>query len=163
MINGKARHSQSQGSVERCNRDIENMLACWQVDNKSTNWSHGLQFVQYAKNARYHTGIGRSPFMAQLGHEAQLGVQTLNLDKEVLEGLCSEEELTSLLPDIDDSETSNGPLNKSINNNDIDAAEIVVEQETEVFIETDREFERAMAATVVVNEPVFGIQSPEDI
>ena len=71
MINGKARHSQSQGSVERCNRDIENMLACWQVDN----WAYGLQFVQYAKNARYHTGIGRSPFMAQLGYEAQLGVK----------------------------------------------------------------------------------------
>ena len=51
MINGKARHSQSQGSVERCNRDIENMLACWQKDNSSNNWAHGLQFVMYAKNA----------------------------------------------------------------------------------------------------------------
>ena len=84
MINGKARHSQSQGSVERCNRDVENMLACWQIDNHTTNWSEGLQFVQYAKNARHHSGIGRSPFMAQMGHEAQLGVQTLNLDKDII-------------------------------------------------------------------------------
>ena len=82
MINGKARHSQSQGSVERCNRDIENMLACWQRDTNSNNWSRGLQFVQYAKNARHHTGIGRSPFMAHMGVEASLGVQTLNLDSD---------------------------------------------------------------------------------
>ena len=33
MVNGKARHSQSQGSVERCNRDVEAMLACWRHDN----------------------------------------------------------------------------------------------------------------------------------
>ena len=73
MINGKARHSQSQGSVERCNRDIENMLACWQRDNNTNNWSLGLQFVMYAKNARHHSGIGRSPFMAQIGYEDMTG------------------------------------------------------------------------------------------
>ena len=33
MVNGKARHSQSQGSVEQCNRDIENMLMAWMRDN----------------------------------------------------------------------------------------------------------------------------------
>ena len=37
MINGKARHSQSQGSVKRCNKDIENMLECWQTDNNSNS------------------------------------------------------------------------------------------------------------------------------
>ena len=97
MINGKARHSQSQGSVERCNRDIENMLACWQRDNNTNNWSLGLQFVMYAKNARHHSGIGRSPFMAQMGYEANLGAQTLNLDRDILEGVTTEEELLELL------------------------------------------------------------------
>ena len=28
MVDGKPRHSQSQGSVERANRDVENLLAC---------------------------------------------------------------------------------------------------------------------------------------
>ena len=100
MINGKARHSQSQGSVERCNRDIENMLACWQTDNNSNRWSYGLQFVMFAKNARHHSGIGRSPFMAQMGYEAQLGVQTLNLDKDILEGVDTEEQLVEMMPKV---------------------------------------------------------------
>jgi len=29
IVHGKPRHSESQGSVERANQDIENMLAVW--------------------------------------------------------------------------------------------------------------------------------------
>ena len=175
MINGKARHSQSQGSVERCNRDIENMLACWQVDNNTTNWAYGLQFVQYAKNARHHTGIGRSPFMAQLGYEAQLGVQTLNLDKDILEDVTSEEDLNTVLPDADTAEDTgnsnddhspdvpseevhNDDLNKSFNNNELlDDAEFIIEND--VFAETDREYEMAMSShDKVVEDEIIPIE-----
>ena len=97
MINGKPRHSQSQGSVERANQDIEKMLNCWKVDNNSNAWSKGLRFVQYAKNARKHSGIGVSPFEAQFGFKAQLGVDCLNLDRELLNEVKTEEELEKLL------------------------------------------------------------------
>ena len=33
IIHGKPRHSQSQGSVERANQDVETILACWIRDN----------------------------------------------------------------------------------------------------------------------------------
>ena len=152
MINGKARHSQSQGSVKRCNKDIENMLACWQTDNNSNNWAYGLQFVMFAKNARHHSGIGRSPFMAQMGYEAQLGVQTLNLDKNILDGVSTEEQLAEMMPasfEVASSsaaecapvpEVSEAPaskeLNTSFNNNEldefaeIDDADFIIEGET---------------------------------
>ncbi|GBN53228.1 hypothetical protein AVEN_125682-1 [Araneus ventricosus] len=32
IVNGKPRHSQSQGSVERANQDIENMITTWMAD-----------------------------------------------------------------------------------------------------------------------------------
>ena len=165
MINGKARHSQSQGSVERCNRDIENMLACWQVDNNTTNWASGLQFVQYAKNARYHKGIGRSPFMAQLGYEAKLGTQTLNLDKDILENVTTEEQLNSLMNGSEpenyeqtnadnvenvENEDRNEQLNKSLNNNELDDAEFVIEED--VYEEVDREFAMAMGENRNITE-----------
>ena len=158
MINGKARHSQSQASVE-------NMLACWQVDNNTTNWASGLQFVQYAKNARYHKGIGRSPFMAQLGYEAKLGTQTLNLDKDILENVTTEEQLNSLMngsePEDDEqtnadnvenveSEDRNEQLNKSLNNNELDDAEFVIEED--VYEEVDREFAMAMGENRNITE-----------
>ena len=50
MVNGKPRHSQSQGSVERANRDIENMLMTWLQSNSTTHWGDGLRFIQVMKN-----------------------------------------------------------------------------------------------------------------
>ena len=44
-----------------------------------------------AKNARHHSGIGRSPFMARMGYEANLGAQTLNLDRDTLDEVTTEE------------------------------------------------------------------------
>jgi hypothetical protein len=37
---------QSQGSVERANTEIKEMLISWMNDNDTTQWSEGLRFVQ---------------------------------------------------------------------------------------------------------------------
>ena len=50
IVHGKPRHSQSQGSVERANQDVENMLSSWLLDNNTTHWVEGLCFVQFMKN-----------------------------------------------------------------------------------------------------------------
>ena len=74
------------------------MLACWRRDNKRNDWSFGLMEVQYAKNSRYHTGIGRSPYKAMFGHDPMMGVETLGLEKEFTDDLDSEEQLEALFP-----------------------------------------------------------------
>ncbi|KAH0810939.1 hypothetical protein GEV33_011852 [Tenebrio molitor] len=35
LVHGKPRHSQSQGSVERSNQDVRDMLVAWMLDNKT--------------------------------------------------------------------------------------------------------------------------------
>jgi len=45
LVHGKPRHSQSQGSVERFNQDVRDMLVAWMSDNAKT-WSEGLRFTQ---------------------------------------------------------------------------------------------------------------------
>ena len=51
IVHGKPRHSQSQGSVERANQDVENILACWLKDNNTKKWSEGLPHM--TKNKRF--------------------------------------------------------------------------------------------------------------
>ena len=46
IVHGKPRHNQSQGSVERANRDIEDILTTWLHSNATTHWADGLRFVQ---------------------------------------------------------------------------------------------------------------------
>eukprot|EP00102_Acyrthosiphon_pisum_P010519 XP_008178858.1 PREDICTED: uncharacterized protein LOC103308024 [Acyrthosiphon pisum] len=55
IVHGKPRHSQSQGSVERANRDVEDMLATWMAENNSTDWPSGLKFIQFQKNRALHS------------------------------------------------------------------------------------------------------------
>lgn len=56
IVHGKIRHSQSQGSVERANQDIESMIATWMGTVKTTKWSKFLTFMQSMKNGAFHCG-----------------------------------------------------------------------------------------------------------
>ncbi|XP_031330464.1 KRAB-A domain-containing protein 2-like [Photinus pyralis] len=56
IVHGKPRHSQSQGSVERANRDIEEMLGAWMDENQTTDWPSGMKFIQFKKNRALHSG-----------------------------------------------------------------------------------------------------------
>ena len=84
MVNGKPRHSQSQGSVERANRDVENLLACWQAESNSTNWSVALNFIQFQKNSKWHKGINWEPYMAMFGRQPAFGLKSLHLEQKIM-------------------------------------------------------------------------------
>ena len=49
MVHGNPRHPQSQGSVERANGDIKDMLVAWLADNQTEDWVTGIKFVQFQK------------------------------------------------------------------------------------------------------------------
>jgi hypothetical protein len=82
FIHGRARHPQSQGSVERANADIKKMLATWMRENKSTKWSIGIKFVQLKKNHSYHTGIKCTPYKAVFGIDTPLGLSSTSIPIE---------------------------------------------------------------------------------
>ncbi|XP_034242929.1 KRAB-A domain-containing protein 2-like [Thrips palmi] len=76
IVHGTPRHSQSQGSVERANRDVQDILITWMRDHNTTSWSEGLKFVANMKNRRHHQGIGRSPYEALFGVPMKVGLGT---------------------------------------------------------------------------------------
>jgi transposase InsO family protein len=76
IVHGKPRRSESQGSAERANQDVENMLATWMETNNKTKWSEGLRFVQAMKNNAFHEGIKCSPYEAMFGVPMKLGIAT---------------------------------------------------------------------------------------
>lgn len=105
LVHGKPRHPQSQGSVERANGDIKDMLVAWMSDQNSQDWSVGIKFVQFQKNAAYHSGIKCSPYSALLGCEARVGLTSSSLPTEVVSTLETEEDLKALLVDKCESES----------------------------------------------------------
>ncbi|XP_076030430.1 uncharacterized protein LOC143018733 [Oratosquilla oratoria] len=100
------RAAKSQGSVERANCDIKDMLVAWLGDNQTTDWTVGLKFVQLRKNKTkknkkpsYHSGIKRSPFAALFGSDAKVGLTTSALPHDVIHRLQSEDDLLSVITD----------------------------------------------------------------
>jgi hypothetical protein len=97
MVHGKPRHPQSQGSVERANSDIKDILVAWMSDNNTQDWSIGLKFVQQQKNGAHHAGINRTPFKAMFGEDPKVGLTSSSLSSDMLARLQSEDDLVALL------------------------------------------------------------------
>ena len=104
MVNGKPRHPQSQGSVERANGDIKDMLVAWMGDTETNDWSVGLKFVQFQKNSSLHSGIQRSPYAAMFG------LTSSSLPIELVERMQSEDDLLSALSTSQEPVPSDNPM-----------------------------------------------------
>lgn len=112
LVHGKPRHSQSQGSVERSNQDVEAMIATYIAANKTTNWSQFLKFIQFKKNNAFHSGklednnlkmvfinflfflgINQSPFEALFGIKSNFGLHSTSLPTDVVNSILTEVDL----------------------------------------------------------------------
>ncbi|XP_030750998.1 KRAB-A domain-containing protein 2-like [Sitophilus oryzae] len=93
LVHRKPRHSQSQGSVERSNQDVRDMLVTWLADQHTTKWSERLRFVQSNKN---RSGIMKSPYEAMFGAPQKIGLKDSSLPEELLSNIETEEELQKL-------------------------------------------------------------------
>lgn len=100
IIHGTPRHPQTQGSVERSNQDVENMLRAWMQEHNSTKWAMGCFFVQYSKNTSFHRIIGRSPFRALFGCEPKSGLRSSNIPHGILKHITNEEQLQDVCAGI---------------------------------------------------------------
>jgi hypothetical protein len=97
IVHSKPRHPQSQGSVERGNADIKDMLIIWMRENNITSWKVGLKFVQFNKNNSHHSGINRTPYKAMFGSDAKMGLTSSPLPQKMLSTLSTEEDLVAHL------------------------------------------------------------------
>lgn len=109
-MHGKPRHSQSQGSVERANQDIRNMLVASMKTTQSVAWAEKLWEIQFCKNRAFHAGIKRSPYEAIFGTKAKVGLTSSSLPDEILGRIESEEDLEEALRDFSNSETPEPPI-----------------------------------------------------
>ena len=75
IVHGKPRHSQSQRSVERANRYIEDVIMTWLQSNSTSHWGDGLRFIQVMKNKTYHEGIKFSSYEAMFGQPMKVGLK----------------------------------------------------------------------------------------
>ena len=47
LVHGRPCHTQSQGSIERANSGIKDMLTAWPADKNTRGWNVGIKLVQF--------------------------------------------------------------------------------------------------------------------
>ncbi|XP_023215541.1 KRAB-A domain-containing protein 2-like [Centruroides sculpturatus] len=97
IVHRKPCHSQIQGSVERANQDIQNMLTAWMNDNNTNKWSDGLPFVQFAKNTKYHEGICQSANEALFDVKPKRGIAMPSFPGKQITNIVMEEQLQEIV------------------------------------------------------------------
>ncbi|CAF3437792.1 unnamed protein product [Rotaria socialis] len=88
IINGRPRHPQSQGLVERANAVVQKMLGKWLKTNKSLDWPQGL--VQ--KKTPYEMVFGQ---LVRNDHDFWLKIHQQSINKTIID----EEDLPESLAD----------------------------------------------------------------
>ena len=76
LVNGRPRHPQSQGSVERANGVMKDKLAAWMRDNSCPNWTLGIRFVQWQMNVCVSEATKKEPYTLMFGKKPSLGLST---------------------------------------------------------------------------------------
>ena len=93
LVHGKPRHSQRQGSVERSNQDVRDMLVAWMSDNNTKTWSEGLRFIQSKEQRPLHSGIKTNPYEVMFGTAQRIGLGDFLLTEDMYCSTETEEEL----------------------------------------------------------------------
>lgn len=134
IVNGRPRHPHSQGSIERSNQDVKNMIRTWMVDNNSTNWSIGCYFAQFHKNSSYNSTIARTPFKALFGDEPRCGLSSTYLSENIISKLDTEEDMEKFLGDMNRNasapliSTDYMSLDQDIISNESDIKPVIIEE-----------------------------------
>ena len=94
IIYGKPRHPESQGAVERANRDIKEALFKTMHDNfNDVCWVKYLRWVHLPKNISYHTSSRMTPYDAVCNRKPSFCLAHFGIPHEHWEQVNSEQDL----------------------------------------------------------------------
>ena len=96
MIHGKTRHPQSQGSVERVNKEIKKVLGSFMWKSKDPCWVKYVQVnrTQYSIDTSLHSTLEyKTPYRILFGREHVQGLEEFGIPDEIAADVTTEEEM----------------------------------------------------------------------
>eukprot|EP01082_Thalassiosira_pseudonana_P007804 g6263.t1 g6263 contig23:61716-63595(+) len=98
LVRGKARHSESNGGIERLHLTAETKIGNWMMQTGQTHWSVGCKLIAWEMNTQIHSGIGgQLPYRMVFGQDPRAGISGLAVDTDLLSSLRTEAEIVSIL------------------------------------------------------------------
>lgn len=76
LVNGRPCYPQNQGSVERSNATLKDLLISCMHGKNITNLKNGLRFVQWYKNTTFNEAIKTKPYKALFWIKTRIELRT---------------------------------------------------------------------------------------
>ncbi|XP_031328382.1 KRAB-A domain-containing protein 2-like [Photinus pyralis] len=125
IVHGKPHHSQSQGSVERANRDVEEMIRAWMIDNDSTQWNE-------EEDVEEVTGSVINETLVQTEESDQIEEEDVQTTEEIL--FYEESDKSDLIEQLETQTTEEILLNEGTDKIDqIEESEVQTTEETSIL------------------------------
>lgn len=108
VINGRPRHPQSQGMVEKANHILKDKISAWRSDHQSSSWVCSLPEVIGGMNAQRSFVTGRSPYevaFGQVPHGARISYLERESEEVPQEGEALDITGSNALPESTDYPT----------------------------------------------------------
>ena len=94
IIHGKPRHPQSQGSVERVNREIKKVLGSLMRKNNDQCWIKYVNTTQYSINTSPHSTLeNKTPYRVLFGRDPVGGLESFGIPEEIAVDVTTEQEI----------------------------------------------------------------------
>ena len=106
IVHGKPRHPESQGAVERVNRDIKDSLFGMMHDHDNDQcWVKYLRWVQWNHNTSYHTAIRMSPYEAVYNKKPSIGLSNISIPQEFWAEINTKDDIDIFQKEIEQRES----------------------------------------------------------
>ena len=128
ILHGNPIHPENQGSVERANNDLKNLLASKMRDNSNDLcWVKYVRRVQLEKNTTYHSTIGMTLSEVLYNRKPSFGLSDLGIPSELASQIHDEGDLKRVIDEINNPPNSEiPPINElQSNTNNIPSSDII--------------------------------------
>ena len=95
IVHGRPRHPESQGSVERANGEVKQLLGIWIRSTGRKDWATGIKVVQFQYNRAYNKNLESSPFKVLFGIDPPVGLQSTIIPNSKYPELYTETDLNN--------------------------------------------------------------------
>ncbi|CAB5215589.1 unnamed protein product [Rhizophagus irregularis] len=126
IINGRPRHPQSQGLVERANGILQQKLGKWRENTGRTDWSFGLKFVISAMNNSWCRSHKKTPYELVYGDKPR-GNCTL-IDELFAKNICNEEDIPDTIQIYDSIEDLDSDIIDDLQESNIPVQQLDIER-----------------------------------
>lgn len=99
VINGRPRHPQSQGLVERANGTLQQRLGKWREYSGRNDWSYGLRLVVMSMNNSICRSHKKTPFELVYGGHPRGNCSLI--DELFVRGIYNEEDIPETIKIVD--------------------------------------------------------------